>query len=427
MMEKPPKIDLNNKKLLHVITELKKSGLLQEIEENYLYWDKIKYKKSNYDPELLWSAVKFDRNLKRRVIRFGNYEFSYIITEQIQKQLYQFDQLFLGRVLENGEYSNEHNLFIEEAITSSQMEGASTTRKKAKEMILQEKRPIDLSEQMIMNNYLSMKYISENSLIDLTRSRILQLHKLVTDKTLEDSEYAGKFRISNDIYVVDNGENRVVYTPPKNDEIDRIVDDFITFYNSGESQFIHPIIKSIILHYMISWLHPFVDGNGRIARGIFYWQMLRNKYFFMEYLSISKIIKESKRQYEKAFLYSENDQNDLTYFIHYHIKVISKTIESYKSYLKRKERNKINLVQFMKIPLVNDRMAEIIKIIKEDPEKMLSIKEIETRFNVSNHTARSDMKKLVNLNLLEIIMIDGKKQNFVRSTNFDKILREYGL
>jgi Fic family protein len=66
---------------------------------------------------------------------------------------------------------------------------------------------------------------------------------------------------------------------------------------------------------MIGWIHPFTDGNGRTARAIFYWYMLKKGYW-LENLSISRIIKDTlKLNMKKSILYSEADGNDLGYFI----------------------------------------------------------------------------------------------------------------
>src|SRR5205814_10028127 len=52
----------------------------------------------------------------------------------------------------------------------------------------------------------------------------------------------------------------------------------------------HPMVRSMILHFWLAYDHPFVDGNGRTARALFYWSMLRNGYWMFEYITISKII-----------------------------------------------------------------------------------------------------------------------------------------
>ena len=91
-------------------------------------------------------------------------------------------------------------------------------------------------------------------------------------------------------------------------------------------------------------------GNGRTARSLFYWSMIRNNYWLIEYMSISRIINKEKKQYENAFLYTEYDDNDLTYFILYNLQVMKKSFEELKLYLKRKteENNSILLLTSIK-------------------------------------------------------------------------------
>src|SRR5690606_15145465 len=141
--------------------------------------------------------------------------------------------------------------------------------------------------------------------------------------------------------------------------------------------------------------------------------------------SISRIIKDSKSQYEKAYLYSEIDENDLTYFITYHIRTMEKAFEALKEYINRKQKEVFHASKFMKIPGVNDRMAQILKIMHDDPNRILNTKEMESRFNVSNFTARTDLKSLVELGFLEIIQVNKQKQNFVKSSNFESSLTKH--
>ncbi|WP_026751264.1 DeoR family transcriptional regulator [Sediminibacterium sp. C3] len=62
----------------------------------------------------------------------------------------------------------------------------------------------------------------------------------------------------------------------------------------------------------------------------------------------------------------------------------------------------------MTIPGVNERMALLIKLLKDDPERLLMVKEVESRFSISNFTARSDLKALVQLGLLNVIQVNKK-------------------
>jgi len=432
MIEQPPAYK-ENKTTIPLMVELQFNGILKSIQDEYLYWDKVKYKSTNYNPEELWNAVKLHRLLKGNTSKFGKYKFHFVVTDYMLRALHQFDMHIGGTLGSNiGIAETDKTKFIissiiEEAISSSQIEGANTTRKKAKEMIQQEKKPRNKSEQMIMNNFITMKYIVQHKDEDLSLENILFIHKLIANQTLDNAADEGRFRESDDIHVVNHINSEIVHTPPPQNELDKLIEDVCTFFNTDSKDFIHPIIKGCIVHFMIGWIHPFSDGNGRTARALFYWYMLKKGYWLTEYLSISRIIKDTKNQYEKAFLYTESDGNDMSYFITYHIKTMEKAFEALKQYISRKQNEVFQAAKFMKIPMINERMAQILKIINDDSDRILNTKAIESRFNISNFTARSDLKTLVNLGFLDVIQVNKKKQNFIKAKDFDKNLKKYNL
>ncbi|HEY1056658.1 MAG TPA: Fic family protein, partial [Emticicia sp.] len=351
----------------------------------------------------------------------------------IQRALHQFDMHIGGNLSSNiGIAESDKNKFmissiIEEAISSSQIEGAVTTRKQAKEMIQKEKKPKNKSEQMILNNFATMRHIVEHKNEEISPEQILFIHQLIANKTLDDPNDEGKFRDNDEVYVINHANSEIVHTPPSNTEIEVLIKELCEFFNKDTENFIHPIIKGCIIHFMIGWIHPFVDGNGRTARALFYWYMLKKGYWLTEYLSISRIIKDTKTQYEKAYLYSEIDGNDLGYFITYHIKTMEKAYEALKEYINRKQKEVFQAAKFMKIPGVNDRMAQVLKILNEDGDRVLTAKEIESRFVISNFTARTDLKGLVDLGFVEIVQVNKKKQSFIKSGRFEENLKKYRL
>ncbi|MEO6134051.1 MAG: Fic family protein [Ginsengibacter sp.] len=432
MLEKPPFFEKDND-LIPLMVRMQSDGKLQKIQDDYLYWDKLKYKVLGCDPEELWKVIKYQRYLKGKTIRFGKYNFHYVITDYLQRAVHLFDLHIGGNLSSNiGIAETDKTKFvissiIEEAISSSQMEGANTTRKKAKEMIQKEQKPKNKSEQMIMNNFITMKHIIQHKNDEITLQNILNVHKLISNQTLQDSRDEGTLRDNDEVYVVDHISGEIVHTPPLQTELEELINDLCAFCNNESDDFIHPIIKGCIAHFMIGWIHPFSDGNGRTARAIFYWYMLKKGYWLTEYLSISKIIKDTKAQYEKAYLYTEIDDHDLSYFITYHVKTMEKSFEALKDYINRKQREVFQAAKFMQIPNVNDRMAQILKIVHDDAERILNTKEIESRFNISNFTARSDLKMLVKLGFLNVVQVNKKKQNFIKSKEFEKVMATYKL
>lgn len=432
MIEPAPNIKYDEK-TFSLYTQLRDNGELKEINDAYLYWDKIKYKAKIASPQEYWSAIKIARTVNAQTISFGKTTFQFTTTDYIQQLLHYCDLNIGGNLGSNISIAETDKTkfmissIMEEAISSSQMEGANTTRKKAKEMIQKELKPKNKSEQMIMNNFVTMKHIVQHKSEDLTPERLLYIHNLISNNTLDNKQEEGVFRENNEIYVVNYSNSEVVHTPPNYLEIESLIAELCDFFNNDQKIFIHPIIKGIILHFMIGWIHPFNDGNGRTARALFYWYMLKKGYWLTEYLAISTIIKDTKNQYEKAFLYTEIDQNDTTYFITYHLKTMEKAFLNLKDYIGRKQKEVIQAAKFIKIPNVNDRQAQLLKTISEDPDRVWSSKEIENRFNISNFTARADLNNLENLGFLEKIQVNKIKHNFIRSKNFNQILKSYKL
>lgn len=432
MIEKAPSYK-KEEDTITLMVELQTNGILKSIQDEYLYWDKVKYKTKKYSPEELWNAVKLHRILKASRVNFGNHKFTFVITDFMQRALHQFDMHIGGTLGSNiGIAETDKTKFIissliEESISSSQIEGANTTRKKAKEMIQFEKKPKNKSELMIMNNFITMKYIVQNKEKDLTPENICYIHKLISNQTLDDPEDEGEFRDNDEVRVIDYTKGEIVHNPPLKEELEVLIKELCYFFNNETKDFIHPIVKGCIIHFMIGWIHPFSDGNGRTARALFYWYMLKKGYWLTEYLSISRIIQDTKNQYEKAYLYTETDENDLSYFITYHIKTMEKAYEALKEYINRKQKEVFQAAKFMKIPQINERTAQVLKILNDDPDRIFNTKEIESRFNISNFTARSDLKTLVSLGFLEAIQVNKKKQNYIKSRDFDKIVKKNKL
>jgi Fic family protein len=311
---------------------------------------------------------------------------------------------------------------MEEAIASSQMEGAATTRKVAKDMLRKSEKPQNIGQQMILNNYMTINYIKDNSKDTFSVERLKEIHCSMTANTLDDENDAGNIRQHNNIIVMDGITGDIAYTPPHYEELETLLVDLEKFFNHNGENFIHPIVKAVIVHFMLSYIHSFVDGNGRTARSLFYWYMMKQDYWLIEFMSISRMIYKTKKMYEKVFLYTEYDDNDLTYFILYNLRTMKKAFEELKLYLKRKAEENNNIALLATIKGINQRQAQIIQIVQEKPDTLFTVKEIENRFSVGNQTARTDLYGLVELGYLSEIQLNKRKIAFIKSKEFESMV-----
>jgi Fic family protein len=404
------------------------TDLINKINENYYYWDKIKYLKTpeGVTNEKLWAFVKVRRRSSPFKYTIGKYSFYWFLSSRMQELLHLFD-MNIGGSLESRSLipKDDKNRYLissimEEAIASSQIEGAVTTRKQAKEMLRKNIPPKNRSEQMILNNYVTIQKILEIKDKDLTPELLLEVQQFVSKNTLESKEYEGSFRQSNDVNVVDVLDGEIVHSPPDHTEIEGLIKELCDFFNFDTSEpFIHPIIKGCIIHFLIGFIHPFVDGNGRTARALFYWYLLKKGYWLTEYMSISRLILRSKEQYARAFLYTENDENDLSYFIGYNLRTMKLAFDSLREYIQRKLEEKKQVNEFIKLEGVNERQAQILKWFYEEPSLIMTVRELETRMAIANQTARNDLNGLVKLGYLSTIEMNKKLQAFARSSIFD--------
>ncbi|MFA6363140.1 Fic family protein [Methanoregula sp.] len=384
-----------------------------EYNRRYLSWDELKYRVPNPDQQRkAWAVMKLYRSMRQEQIPYPHFRLTYSIIPEIVKSLHAIDSYLTGTIRIHNktirlERSYIINSFMEEAIASSILEGAATTRNVAKEMLKKGRKPKNSSEQMVLNNYEAMNFILEHRDDPLTPALLLEIHRLVTKGTI-DEEAVGQFRTNNDIVVANPATGVVYHTPPEYPEIPRYITDLCTFANlekedtdSGDGDYIHPVIKGIILHFLIGYIHPFNDGNGRTARSLFYWYVISRGYWLFEYMPISRIILRSKKKYSLAYLHTEYDEMDLTYFFLYNLDCINAAKRDLMNYLEEKqtEQNATKAL-IKKIPDINQREGDILRTMIEQSDEYFTIREIMQQYNTVYETARTDLLHLADLGYL---------------------------
>lgn len=430
MIEQPPHITTAPIDIFNETEELK--NLISSINSRYLYWSDVKYRMPEGMTDIeLWRKVKSVRNLTDvKVWAQNNIHFS--LTNAMQRLCHEFDMNFGGswgasKIFPDDKTAQELYLIssiMEEAIASSQMEGAATTREAAKEMLRKKISPRDKSQRMILNNYNTINFIRDHAKESLTPAFIMQIHGMMTENALDVPDAAGRLRRDDENIVIGNGiTGKIVHTPPSAECLNDFLNSLCAFFNDEDTEiFIHPIIKAITIHFLVGYYHPFADGNGRTARALFYWYMMKSNYWLVQYLSISRIIKGSKKSYEKAFLYSEADGNDIGYFVQYNLDVLLKSFDALSRYIKRKNNEKKKAERLLHLGNITARQSEILSLCIENPDIVLVSTDIVGKFGVTPNTAKSDLRKLTEKGYLDEISLNGRTKGYIRSSDFEQMV-----
>ncbi|QZE15331.1 Fic family protein [Halosquirtibacter laminarini] len=416
-METPPKVDF--KDLYSDYLSGDHNLFLSKMEEEYLYWNKFKYKVKGdqvYGKDVMraWGLVQLDRKTKSQTLKIGSYQFRYWATNKIQERCYHLNGLISRLNMPQDDFVKlMHKRFKLEAISSSQIEGASTTTEEAISMIDKAKKPKDDSEQMILNNFHAYQFIVDNQQRELDDSFLMDIQEILVKNTKSSDKVQIR---EKQVYVTDNIKSEAVHIPPEASELRILLDDLYTFIKE-DNPFIHPIVKSAILHFMIGYIHPFLDGNGRTARTLLYWYLFKKGYRIMHLLSVTEVIKKARSKYDKSFIECELDHNDLTYFINYSLEILEKAFEDLIQYNEKKKNERDEMdrmyakisrqsqrLKAMGSTALNERQINLLSYLYVKPDKWLSVQEIAEVHHTERQTARKD----VNLLLKQGFLLEDK-------------------
>lgn len=382
--------------------------------DEYPSWDRLRRRQppDGLTPERWWALVKFARSQGRRTVPLVDVRgvpFSYVMPDPVLRRLHAIDQQLGGRVgahepdALSDPATRDRYLFsslAEEAITSSQIEGAATTRREAKDMLRRGRAPRDNSERMVLNNYRGMEMARELRAAPLTPQVVLDLHHVMTDGTLDPSRGGRQLRQDGDgVAVFDNATGELLHAPPPAGQIGARLEAMCAFANAGDGDgFVHPVVRAVLLHFWLAYDHPFVDGNGRTARALFYWSMMRSGYWLAEFVSISRVIHSARARYGRSFLDTETDDNDATYFLLAQLRVIEQATADLNAYLRDKARETRQTVSLLQSPAVRDhlnhRQIALLGHALRNPGAEYTVASHARSHGVTLQTARNDLDAL---------------------------------
>ncbi len=410
-------------------------------DEAYLHWDKLRHLRppAGLTSEDWWLALKLKRQsnaIPVPLLRATNGTPLRVSRHsRIDEALAEADRRLAGVVTTPQPILEKEtrdrfvaSSLMEEAIHSSLFEGAVSTREAAKDLLRSARDPINRDERMIVNNFRAMERLSELRKHPLTVEAVLELHRIITDGTLDDPVCAGHMQTPADrrVEVYDRRINRTIHTPPPAEQLPDRMDRLVAFANAPDTVdgvFLHPVLRSILLHFQLAYDHPFADGNGRTARALFYWSMLRRGFWLTEFLSISRLLHANRTPYERAYQLVESDEQDGTYFVLQQLDALAQAMVALHEYVAKKTAE---LQEFAKLLRqrneLNNRQLALLHHALRKPDTAYTHESHANSHRVSIVSARADLLRLVALGYLRKTR-RGKRFLYAPSPNLGRLIR----
>lgn len=393
--------------------ELRRIVSSEVTDVRYLHWDELRRRTppDGLNHEEWWLALKLGRRSSAQslpMLTTQEHPLHFSLPGRAQRLLRFVDLHCAGEIASDAVVTSDNaarrrylvNSLMEEAIRSSQLEGATTSRLAAKELLRSGRAPADRSERMIVNNYRAMEFVREGIGDRLTPGAVLRLHEIVTEGTLDDPDDAGRLQLPDAVRVAvfDRTTDKLLHRPPPAEELPARLRALCDFANAGDDdgdQFVHPVVRAILLHFWLGHDHPFADGNGRTARILFYWSMRTQGYWLAEYLAISRILRHAPARYSRAFVHTETDEGDATYFLLHQLGVIERAVNELHRYLAARVEDQQRIATALRADDgLNHRQIALLSHAIRNVDATYTFVGHATTHRVTHETARNDIRSL---------------------------------
>jgi|GEM_PF-1577246 len=385
---------------------------------NYFTENEMEYRRKRIDENscnfenIIEEVKKYRAEQKKVIFEYKNKKFMLCETKKLKDSVeamkefyksieYPFKDRFNNKLIVDS--------LILEAFSSSSIEGAHSTIKRTNELVVKKEEPKDKSEKMILNNYKALDFLRKKN-DDLSSEFVCEIHKIVSAGTLDENKDEGVYRTES--VEIMNDKGKVIFSPTASIvEMRNMINKLYEFLSDDDFQTpIENIYKAIAFHFIFSYIHPFMDGNGRTVRVLFTYMLKKYGFDMFYFISLSEVIYKPKniKNYYEAFVQVERSETngvlDMTYFFYYMTHVMQEGIGILKDRVKNYMREDFTIDKAKKSSLdLTPRQKLIIKILSNSKRSFMQTSdEIAKQIKVSKQTAVKDLNYLIQFELARV-------------------------
>ena len=312
-------------------------------------------------------------------------------------------------LIPNWELSLKKAAILTSAHSSTAIEGNSLTFEEVTALAEGHEIKVKREDRQEVLNYFELleKLPDFASKDPFTFEDLLEFHKIINNGVLEDNEDEDVFR-NHEVVVSHPDTREIIFRPPEPSLISGLIENFLEWINSPETENLNPIIVSGLTHYELFRIHPFIDGNGRTARIMAMNVLYKRSYDLKRFVALDDYYNLDISSYYKALETVNPDLLDTTLWLEYFTKGVAVSIKSVMDKVLGLSVDVKFLEKKRKIPL-NERQMKILEKIIEKGK--IANRDVQEMFGLSHSTAFDELQKLLKL---EVVEIKGKG----RSTHY---------
>lgn len=251
--------------------------------------------------------------------------------------------------------------------------------------------------QEVLNYLEALDRIPEIAKRDpFTLDDLLEIHNIITKETLNNPQDEGVLR--NRQARVVNGLGETVFMPPLTEEIPKLIDKFLEWFNSSENEEADSIVIAGLTHYELVRIHPFIDGNGRTARIMATLILYKREFDVKRFFALDDFYDKDRPAYYAALQSVDPETIDVTEWLEYFTDGVASSIKTVREKVLGLSKDVKILKERGQVTL-NDRQMKIVEFIIE--EGNITNKDVRHMFNISNRAALNEISKLMKLNVLK--------------------------
>ncbi len=314
---------------------------------------------------------------------------------------------------------------------STKIEGNRLTLKQTEELLSGKDilaREIDKKE--VMNYYDCLEFIQRvaKAKKPLTGELIQEMHSII-EKGILKGKLRGHYREAQNA-IFDSHTRKPVYFPPETKDVKPFMEDFVAWLNQKNE--LHPALKAGIAHYRFVVIHPFMDGNGRVARALATLILYLENYDLRKLYSLEEYYAEDLQGYYLALQnchgpnYYDTPDPDITLWLEYFLKGVGIVFEEVRQKVEEATKQAVvtskNEDDRKLLENIGPREKRVLGYFKKTTQ--LRRKNLCILFQIKDRSAGDLLKKWILMGLLERKGSGFRDAYYVLSENYRRLIED---